>query len=79
MADSIVADQWSEVSLPPGVTRALRWYSNQYFGSEQALLAAGLITPEQLEPQQGRPLGRTAFMPDGSVCPPRVKAWREPG
>lgn len=79
MADSIVADQWSEVLPPPGVTKNVRWYSDQYVGSEQALLSAGFITPEQLKPQLGRPLGRTAFLPDGSVCPPRVKAWREPG
>lgn len=78
MAVSIVPDRAGQASAA-GVVKGSRWYCDHYTGAPAALIAAGHISLEQLTPQAGRSPGRTAFMPDGQPCPPRVKAWREPG
>jgi len=63
----------------PNLTRSSRWSCDIYGGTADALIAAGLITREQLKPQRGRQSGVTAFLPDGEPCPPPLRAWRDPG
>lgn len=78
MALSIVADSSSALAIP-GVTKTTRWVCDVYRGTADALVAAGLMTLAQLQPQKGRRAGYTVFLPDGSPCPPTQRAWREPG
>lgn len=78
MALSIVADSDS-VSPIPGIVRSARWSCDAYSGSADALVAAGIITHKQLEPQNGRQPGVTVFLASGEPCPPHQNAWRDPG
>lgn len=63
----------------PNVTKMTTWSRDIFTGAAEALLAAGLVSQADLKPQQGRPDGLTAFLPDGTPCPPSRRAWREPG
>lgn len=78
MALSIVSQADATPTLA-GIAKSSRWSCDVYTGSASALLAAGLITPEQLEPQKGRTPGYTAFLPNGEPCPTHLRTWREPG
>jgi hypothetical protein len=79
MALSIVADTPSALDSLPGITKSSRWSCDIYSGTADALIATGIITPEQLKPQKGRAAGYTAFLPTGEPCPPSMKVWRDPG
>lgn len=56
-----------------------QWSRDSYQGSAEALIALGVLKPEELSPQKGRPAGTTVFLPDGAPCPPTCRAWRDPG
>jgi hypothetical protein len=66
-------------SMPPGVKKSSRWSCDVFTGQPDALIAAGLMSREQLEPQKGRTPGYTAFLPNGEPCPIHLRTWREPG
>lgn len=78
MTLSIVADTYSPDSLP-GITKSSRGSCDIYSGTAEALIAASIIASEQLELQKGRAPGVTVFLAHGEPCPPRLRAWREPG
>lgn len=78
MALSIVS-QTETAPAPAGIAKSSRWSCDVYAGSADALIAAGLIAPKQLEPQKGRTPGYTAFRPNGEPCPTHLRTWREPG
>lgn len=79
MALSIVAQAPAAAESRPGITQSSQWRCDIFRGTAEALIAAGLITQEQLAPQTGRRPGYTVFLPDGSPCPRTQRAWREPG
>lgn len=79
MALSIVAQAPAASESRPGIKQSSRWRCDIFSGSAEALIAAGLITQEQLAPQKGRRAGYTVFLPGGSPCSPEQRAWREPG
>jgi hypothetical protein len=79
MAFSIVADTPAAPFSLTGITKSSRWSCDIYTGTTEALIAAGLITPGQLNPQKGRKPGYTAFLASGEPCPIHLRAWREPG
>lgn len=78
MTLSIVNDTYAPDSLP-GITKSSRGSCDIYSGTAEALIAASVIASEQLELQKGRAPGVTVFLAYGEPCPPRVRAWREPG
>ena len=78
MALSIVTEQ-DGAPLPAGITKTSRWFCDVYVGTAADLIGASLVSKAQFQPQPGRALGRTAFLPNGNPCPIRQKAWREPG
>lgn len=56
------------------------WYCDAYSGSAEALIAAGLVTADQLEPQKGRKKFVSAFYGDGTPVPPGASCfWGTPG
>lgn len=63
----------------PGITKSSRWSCDVFTGTADALIAAGLITAKQLQPQKGRTPGYTAFLANGEMCPIHLRTWREPG
>lgn len=79
MALSIVAQTFKVSSPAPGVKRSTTCRYDMFAGTAEALIADGIITPQQLLPQAGRKPGLTAFLPSGEPCPPNVIAWRRPG
>ena len=79
MAYSIVPQSNPSTALLDGVFRSEGHYFDAFEGSIGALVNAGLITPAELEPQERRAPGYTAFLPGGQSCPPGKKAWRTPG
>lgn len=79
MALSIVADTPAAPDSLAGITKSSRWSCDIYTGPAEALIAAGLITREQLAPQRGRTPGYTAFLPTGEPCPIHLRTWRSPG
>ncbi|MES2939213.1 MAG: hypothetical protein V4864_16120 [Pseudomonadota bacterium] len=62
-----------------GVEQSSRWSCDIYTGTSAALIKAGIISREQLKSQKGRAPGVTAFLASGEPCPPRMRAWRDPG
>lgn len=79
MAYSIVPQSNPSTALLDGVFQSEGHYFDAFEGSIGALVDAGLITPVELEPQERRAPGYTAFLPGGKSCPPGKKAWRTPG
>jgi hypothetical protein len=80
MALSIVAQASEPASESlPGITKSSRWSCDIFTGTADALIAAGLITADQLKPQKGRTPGYTAFLSNGEMCPLHLRTWREPG
>jgi hypothetical protein len=79
MALSIVADD-SSAPDASGITKSSRWRCNVFRGAADALIAALVITTDELEPHKGRREGYTVFLPDGQPCPPTRRGdWRDPG
>lgn len=78
MALSIVAESNSAPDAF-GITKSSWRHCDVFSGSTEALIAAGLLSVEQLKPQKGRVVGHTAFLPSGEPCPHTQRAWREPG
>lgn len=79
MAYSIVPQSNPSTALLDGVFQSEGHYFDAFEGSIGALVDAGLITPAELEPQERREPGYTAFLPSGEPCPPGKKAWRTAG
>src|SRR6185369_3846695 len=79
MALKIVAESTSAAGALPGITKSATCSRDLFSGPADALVAAGLVTQDELRPQPGRPQGVTAFLPGGEPCPPTRRAWREPG
>lgn len=79
MAFSIVAQTPAAPDSLARFAKGSRCSCDIYAGSADDLIAAGLMNADQLKPQMGRPVGRTAFLPNGEACPPTLRAWREPG
>ena len=79
MANSIVTQTNLLISTPRGIARTEGHYFDAFDGTVAALVDAGLITPADLEPQERRTPGYTAFLPGGEPCPPGKGAWRTPG
>lgn len=78
MASETVTDA-AKAQTASGVTKSSTWRCDVFTGSADGLVAAGVITPEQLNPQEGRAPGYTVFLPNGDPCPPLTRAWRESG
>lgn len=79
MALRIVAESTPTADTLPGITKSSTCSRDVFSGPADALVAAGLVALDELQPQEGRPHGVTAFLPGGEPCPPSRRAWREPG
>ncbi|MGQ0727306.1 hypothetical protein [Acidovorax sp.] len=79
MAISIVTQSHSSKPTHEGLAWSKWLYFDAVDGTVAALVGARLITPAELEPQERRAPGYTAFLPGGKPCPPGKKAWRTPG
>lgn len=79
MAYSIVSQSNPPAALLDGVFQTEGHYFDAFEGTIDALVNAGLIAPAELEPQERRAPGYTAFLPGGEPCPPGKGAWRTPG
>lgn len=79
MATSIFPQNNPSTALLNGVLRSEGHYFDAFEGTTDALVKAGLVAPAELEPQERRAPGYTAFLPGGEPCPPGKGVWRTPG
>lgn len=77
MANRILAE--STPATIPGVAVTHSTHFDEFTGTAAALTAAGIVTPEQLQPQRGRYERKMIFLPNGQPSPLNHRGWREPG
>ncbi len=62
-----------------GVEVSRTWRTDSFRASPEKLIAAGIISRDQLASQPGREGRPAVFLPDGTACPLYVRgAWRQP-